>query len=66
MDTGLNPEAKFALHDSIWGTNVPDEFKHASTGAKVAWGLSPWVGEGKNDHDPNSDSDSLDGMDTYA
>uniref|UniRef100_A0AAQ4RXE1 Envelope protein n=1 Tax=Gasterosteus aculeatus aculeatus TaxID=481459 RepID=A0AAQ4RXE1_GASAC len=48
LDTGLNPEVNFAPHNSIWGSDVPDEFKHASTSVKVLWGLFPWTGVGKN------------------
>uniref|UniRef100_A0AAQ4S044 Uncharacterized protein n=1 Tax=Gasterosteus aculeatus aculeatus TaxID=481459 RepID=A0AAQ4S044_GASAC len=48
LDTGLDPEVNFAPHDSVWGSNVPDEFKHGSTSAKVWWALFPWTGVRKN------------------
>ncbi|XP_062414228.1 uncharacterized protein LOC119206690 [Pungitius pungitius] len=48
LDTGLKPEVNFEPHDSVWGSNVPDEFKHASTSVKVLWGLFPWTGVAKN------------------
>ncbi|XP_051234524.1 uncharacterized protein LOC127351239 [Dicentrarchus labrax] len=38
----------FARHDPIWGTDVPQQFKHWSTSEKVAMALFPWVGTAKN------------------
>lgn len=35
-------------HDSIWGTDVPEEHKHWSTGDKVLLSLFPWIGTAKN------------------
>uniref|UniRef100_A0A674NU83 Envelope glycoprotein n=1 Tax=Takifugu rubripes TaxID=31033 RepID=A0A674NU83_TAKRU len=42
----LNDE--FKPHDSVWGTDVPREFKHWPTGNKVIMTLFPWLGIGKN------------------
>lgn len=35
-------------HDSIWGTDVPDEFKLWTKGQKVMLSLFPWAGNAKN------------------
>lgn len=35
-------------HDSIWGSDLPQEFKLWTTGQKVLHSLFPWVGNGKN------------------
>ncbi|CAI5657760.1 syncytin-2 [Oreochromis niloticus] len=35
-------------HDAVWGSDVPEEFKHWSTGTKVLLALFPWVGTAKN------------------
>lgn len=40
--------AQILPHDSVWGTDVPDQFKHWSTGSKVALALFPWTGVAKN------------------
>ena len=39
---------KVKAHDSVWGTDVPAEFKHWSTGEKVLLALFPQVGVVKN------------------
>uniref|UniRef100_A0A669EZH5 Envelope protein n=1 Tax=Oreochromis niloticus TaxID=8128 RepID=A0A669EZH5_ORENI len=36
------------LHDSIWGSDVPEEFKLWTERQKVAHALFPWVGVGKH------------------
>ncbi|CAI5669538.1 unnamed protein product [Oreochromis niloticus] len=36
------------LHDPIYGSDVPEEFKLWTTGQKVLHSLFPWVGTGKN------------------
>ena len=41
----VNPT--FAPHDSIWGSDVPQEFKLWSTGNKISNSLFPWVGVAK-------------------
>lgn len=38
----------FTSHDAVWGSDVPDEFKHWSSSEKVALALFPWVGVAKN------------------
>lgn len=35
-------------HDAVWGSDVPEEFKHWSKGTKVLLALFPWVGTAKN------------------
>lgn len=40
-------EYKYKAHDSVWGTDVPPEFKVHSSGNKVVWTLFPWVGVAK-------------------
>ncbi|XP_047244641.1 syncytin-B-like [Girardinichthys multiradiatus] len=35
-------------HDTVWGSDVPDAFKHRSTGNKILLSLFPWLGVGKN------------------
>ena len=37
----------FQPHDAIWGSNVPDDFKHSSTIGKVTLSLLPWFRVGK-------------------
>uniref|UniRef100_A0A3B5KFR3 Uncharacterized protein n=1 Tax=Takifugu rubripes TaxID=31033 RepID=A0A3B5KFR3_TAKRU len=41
-------EYEFKPHDSVWGTDVPQEFKHWTDGQKVSISLFPWVGVAKN------------------
>uniref|UniRef100_A0A672FSJ2 Uncharacterized protein n=1 Tax=Salarias fasciatus TaxID=181472 RepID=A0A672FSJ2_SALFA len=38
---------KIPPHDSVWGTDVPDQFKIWSGGQKVTLSLFPWLGVGK-------------------
>uniref|UniRef100_A0A3Q2Z0G8 RNase H type-1 domain-containing protein n=1 Tax=Hippocampus comes TaxID=109280 RepID=A0A3Q2Z0G8_HIPCM len=38
----------FSPHDSVWGTDVPEEFKHWSKGEKFGLALFPWAGVAKN------------------
>ncbi|XP_056275002.1 uncharacterized protein LOC130196699 [Pseudoliparis swirei] len=38
----------FVAHDSVWGSDVPQEYKHWTTGQKVLLALFPWVGTSKN------------------
>ncbi|XP_048843204.1 uncharacterized protein LOC125715510 isoform X6 [Brienomyrus brachyistius] len=40
--------ASLRPHDSVWGSDVPQEFKHWSTDQKVLMSLFPWVGTAKN------------------
>lgn len=40
--------ADIQSHDSVWGTDVPEESKLWTTGQKVLHSLFPWVGTGKN------------------
>lgn len=35
-------------HDSIWGSDVPQEFKLWNTGQKFLHSLFPWIRTGKN------------------
>lgn len=39
---------KVLPHDSVWGTDVPVEFKHWTTGNKIGLALFPWAGVAKN------------------
>ena len=43
----LETEQMFQPHDAIWGSNVPEDFKHSSTIGKVTLSLLPWFGVGK-------------------
>ncbi|XP_031695603.1 uncharacterized protein LOC116377972 isoform X1 [Anarrhichthys ocellatus] len=46
--TRFSRDLVFKKHDSVWGSDVPDEFKHWSVGSKVGISLLPWVGVAKN------------------
>ncbi|XP_034068904.1 uncharacterized protein LOC117544178 [Gymnodraco acuticeps] len=43
-----NAMPAFKKHDSVWGKDVPDEFKHWSTSGKVILALTPALGVAKN------------------
>lgn len=40
-------ETIFTKHDSIWGTDVPNDHKLWTNGQKVSLALFPWLGTGK-------------------